>query len=319
MAGEPLKAVEKGVLTMVSTLRKNPYALETAFLSVLTFDSKARVASPLTELNSFTIPKLSFRPGTSLGAALNLLREQMAKEVVLNNKETKGDFKPLVFILTDGQPTDAWSEPASRLRVSSAVKSTIYAIGCGDEVDFETLSKIAHYCIHTDDLTNEALGGVFAFVSASVGSRSTKPELDSDEVEEINLKSGLKLIDIKNPPKFTGQNSRVYLHVICSKKHKPFLVRYQLLPNSKSYDIKDVLVVSDDFFSDGALKTPPIDAQRLGGAAICPYCGSVGWWRCGSCGSINCLILGNEIVTCGHCRQMGQLVNKRFSVDGSVG
>ncbi|MDR2443334.1 MAG: VWA domain-containing protein [Deltaproteobacteria bacterium] len=324
MAGDPLKAVETGVMSMISTLRKNPHALETAFLSVLTFDAKARVAAPLTELISFTMPKLTFRPGTSLGAALDLLREQMAKEIVLNTKEVKGDFKPLVFILTDGQPTDAWSEAAARLRSSSAIKATIYAIGCGDEVDFETLSKIAHYCLHTDDLTKEALGSVFAWVSASVGSRSTRPEVEGEgEVQDIPLKPGLKLIDIKNPPKFTGQNKRVYLHVLCSKTHKPFLIRYQLLPNSPNYGIKDILIVSDDFLSEGALKSPPIDANRLGGMPVCPHCGALGWFQC-TCGTLNCINLEkskNNIVTCANCHQLGRLAAAAgaFNVDGSVG
>lgn len=42
MTGEPIEAVKNGVQMLLSTLRQDPYALETAYVSVITFDSSAR-------------------------------------------------------------------------------------------------------------------------------------------------------------------------------------------------------------------------------------------------------------------------------------
>ena len=42
MYGEPIEAVKNGVQVLVSTLRQDPYALETAYLSIITFDSTAK-------------------------------------------------------------------------------------------------------------------------------------------------------------------------------------------------------------------------------------------------------------------------------------
>ena len=42
MHGEPIEAVKNGVDMLVSTLLSDPYALETAYLSVITFDSAAQ-------------------------------------------------------------------------------------------------------------------------------------------------------------------------------------------------------------------------------------------------------------------------------------
>ena len=53
MFGEPIEAVKNGVQVLVSTLRQDPYALETAYLSIITFDSTAKQVSPLTELSAF--------------------------------------------------------------------------------------------------------------------------------------------------------------------------------------------------------------------------------------------------------------------------
>ena len=73
MYGEPIEAVKNGVQILVSTLRSDPYALETAYLSVITFNSTAQQDVPLTELSSFQQPNLTASGCTALGGALSLL------------------------------------------------------------------------------------------------------------------------------------------------------------------------------------------------------------------------------------------------------
>ena len=58
MYGEPIEAVKNGVQVLVSTLRSDPYALETAYLSIITFNSTAQQVTPLTELANFQAPNL---------------------------------------------------------------------------------------------------------------------------------------------------------------------------------------------------------------------------------------------------------------------
>ena len=53
MYGEPIEAVKNGVQTLISTLRGDPYALETAYISIITFNSTAQQVTPLTELSAF--------------------------------------------------------------------------------------------------------------------------------------------------------------------------------------------------------------------------------------------------------------------------
>ena len=65
MSGDPIEAVRQGVRMLVSDLRGNPQALETAFLSVITFGSSAQQVCPLTELMSFQEPNLEASGSTS--------------------------------------------------------------------------------------------------------------------------------------------------------------------------------------------------------------------------------------------------------------
>lgn len=58
MMGEPITAVQNGVQTLVSALNGDPQALESAYLSVITFSNSAQQVVPLTELNQFVPPQL---------------------------------------------------------------------------------------------------------------------------------------------------------------------------------------------------------------------------------------------------------------------
>ncbi len=48
------------------------------------------------------MPKLVLGSGTALGAGLDLLQKQMKSEVRIGSSASKGDWKPLCFLLTDG-------------------------------------------------------------------------------------------------------------------------------------------------------------------------------------------------------------------------
>ena len=71
MIGQGIEAVRAGLHTMLGSLRRDPHALESVCLSVITYDATARVECPLTPLIDFQEPQLVLRPGTSLGAGLS--------------------------------------------------------------------------------------------------------------------------------------------------------------------------------------------------------------------------------------------------------
>lgn len=77
MYGEPIEAVKNGVQTLISTLRSDPYALETAYISIITFNSTAQQVSPLTELAAFQQPNIEASGCTALGVALELLSQKL--------------------------------------------------------------------------------------------------------------------------------------------------------------------------------------------------------------------------------------------------
>jgi uncharacterized protein YegL/serine/threonine protein kinase len=170
MAGEPIDAVRMGLRALISDLRGDPFALETAWLSVITFDSTAKQVVPLTELALVQEPPINAGGGTSLGAALKLLADCINKEVRKGTVDKKGDFKPLVLLMTDGQstdnwqgpidqPTDSWQEPVDDLKkLVGAQNIIVYA--AGQNADETLLKRITELVVNLNSCERGNLGDI---------------------------------------------------------------------------------------------------------------------------------------------------------------
>ena len=183
MHGEPIEAVKNGVQVLVSTLRQDPYALETAYLSVITFDSAAQQLVPLTELGSFSQPNIQATGTTSLGGALSLLSQKIDTEVVKTTTEQKGDWKPLVFLMTDGSPTDDWQKGLNDLK--KVKTGMIVACAAGPNADTSILKQITEVVVQLDTADSATIKAFFKWVSASVSSGSQKIETGFGEAATL--------------------------------------------------------------------------------------------------------------------------------------
>ena len=170
MKGEPIEAVRQGMRLLVSDLRGNPQALETVYLSVITFNSSAQQVCPLTELMSFQEPSLEAGGSTSLGAALTLLDRCLDIDVHKSSPTQKGDWKPLVFLMTDGQPTDDW-EPSADC-VKQRKLSNIIACAAGPKADAQILKRVTEIVVEIHNLQPDSLIAFLKWASDSIKTTS---------------------------------------------------------------------------------------------------------------------------------------------------
>ena len=160
-----------------------PYALETAFLSIITFDSVATQVCPLTELATFQLPNLVATGTTALGAGLELLAQRISSEVTTSTAEVKGDWKPLIFIMTDGEPTDDWQKGLNALKKIKT--GVIIACAAGPGANTNILKSITEVVVQLDTADSATIKAFFKWVSASVSTGSQK--VDSGQKEVVGL------------------------------------------------------------------------------------------------------------------------------------
>lgn len=174
MYGEPIEAVKNGVQTLITNLRSNPFAMETAFISIITFNSSAQQVTPLTDLFSFQQPNIDASGCTALGGALSLLAQKIDTEIIKTTNEVKGDWRPLVFIMTDGEPTDSLAQGLAEFKKRKC--GIVVACAAGQGANTNTLKQITENVVQLDTADSATISSFFKWVTASVSTSSKSIE-----------------------------------------------------------------------------------------------------------------------------------------------
>ena len=176
MHGEPIESIKVGLESMVSSLRQDPFALESVHISVITFNRIAEQILPLTELEELQMPEIILPEsgGTHLGEALRFLCERVDQEIQLTTPERKGDWMPLLFIMTNGKPSDNQLYTQMIPEVKRRHFGSIIACAAGSKADTAKLKELTDNVVSLDTTDSATFRQFFKWVSASVsmGNRS---------------------------------------------------------------------------------------------------------------------------------------------------
>lgn len=195
MAGEPIAAMEMGLRQLLNDLKNDPQALETVWLSVIAFSSTAEQVAPLSDLTDFDPPDLEASGATHLGEAVTLLAECIEDEVRHTTPDQKGDWRPFVFIFTDGEPNDDWGEPVDDFRARGV--ADVVACGAGPEVEDAVLKRLSDTVIRLEDTQPGTLGTLIKWLTESVTTRSKSlgTQAKSEEMlPELPDAGGIRLL-----------------------------------------------------------------------------------------------------------------------------
>jgi uncharacterized protein YegL len=170
MKGEPLESVKSGIHAMLGGLRQDPHALESLHLSIITFDRDVKVVVPLSSLENLQMPDIVCPDSgpTHLGAALESLCQRVDTEVLRSEGEQKGDWRPLLFIMTDGVPSDIQLYKEMIPQVKKRGFASIIACAAGPKARKEDLQALADHVVTLETMDGNGFVSFFRWVSASV-------------------------------------------------------------------------------------------------------------------------------------------------------
>jgi len=166
MRGEPIHSVNVGLQAMLSALRQDPYALESVHLSIITFDVEAREYLPLTPLDEVKLGEVVVPDAgaTFLGAALQLLLERVDRDIKKTTGDAKGDWRPLLFVMTDGSPSDLHAYREAIPEVKKRNFGSILACAAGPKAKQEVLLELTDRVVTLDTMDSAAFSGFFKWV-----------------------------------------------------------------------------------------------------------------------------------------------------------
>jgi len=299
MVGENLKKMEDGLQSVVRTLRTDPHALESVYLSVIAFAGVAKTIAPLVEVVSFYPPKLPLGGGTSLGAALDALMAEIDKSVVKTTPDRKGDWKPIVYLFTDGRPTDHPVPAVERWNSKYASKATLIAVGLSKDADFTLLKKLTDNVVVFEESKEGDFKKFVVWISASVVAQSKS-------VGEQLENHGLPVFDesvmqiVKEPPPVADE-ACVTLVGRCQKTRKPYIIKYDRVVKAvatrdfkvdvANYYLAGCYPLEEDYFawSDNKATDLKVNTASLVGSPGCPHCGNLTAFAVCGCGKLLCV------------------------------
>lgn len=171
MRGEPIEAVKVGLETMISSLRQDPFALESVCISIITYDRDINCLISLTPLDTLQLPDITTPESgpTHTGAALEMLCKKVDAEVKKSTQEQKGDWMPLLFLMTDGKPSDLMVYNQMVEEVKKRNFASIIALAAGMKADPEPLKKLTDQVFKLDNMDSQSFKKFFKWVSDSIG------------------------------------------------------------------------------------------------------------------------------------------------------
>ena len=314
MVGDNLRQLQQGLERLLKSLRTDPHALETVHLSVIAFAGKARTLAPLTELAAFYPPRLPIGAGTSLGAALDHLMNEISSNVTKSTPDRKGDWKPVVYLMTDGKPTDDIIDPVARWKRDFANHVTLVAIGIGKQASLEALREITDHVLQLDATSDEDFRRFVDWVTMSVAAQSRSVSAASTSINLAKLDDSIlkKISNIEQAA--VVDEDFVILAGRCQNNKLPYLIKYERVQQKlhssafsvsvDQYNLTGVYALEQDYFelSDTRGLARTVSSDMLIGAPGCPHCGNpIGFAMC-ACGQIMC-IRGSGGATCPTCKK----------------
>jgi uncharacterized protein YegL len=142
MAGEPISQLNEGLQVYREQLLEDAIAAKRVEAAVVTFGGKVDIVCPFHTAGEFHPPALEPNGDTPMGEAI-----QLAISLVEDRKKTYREngimyYRPWIFLITDGAPTDEWNEAARKVRDGEQKKSfSFFAVGV-EGANMEVLGEI---------------------------------------------------------------------------------------------------------------------------------------------------------------------------------
>lgn len=193
----PIDELNAGYDALREALAEDPLARKRTEIGVVTFGGSVQLAVPFTEGRDLQPQTFTANGNTPMGEALDLGLDQLTARKQSYKNAGLEYFRPWLFVITDGAPTDTARFEAAAARVREAERKkgvAVFAVGV-EGADMQTLAKLSSVRVPLM-LKGLEFIKMFEWLSASMSTVSqSRPGASDSEVaqneeeEQIPLES----------------------------------------------------------------------------------------------------------------------------------
>lgn len=142
MAGSAIAQLNEGLRTFSSQLTADALAAKRVEVGIVSF-GPVEVATEFVTPDRFSAPELVASGTTPMGEAINAGIDMIDSRKALYRQQGISYYRPWIFLITDGAPTDDWRSAAARVHAGEESKAfSFFAVGVED-ADLNVLGQIA--------------------------------------------------------------------------------------------------------------------------------------------------------------------------------
>jgi len=143
MVGKAIDQLNAGLQAFRDSLQQDKLASLRVEIAMITFGSHANLVQDFLTADQFNPTALAAGGSTPMGAAINLALDKLEERKRLYKQTGTPYFRPWVFLITDGEPTDEWQTAAKRVQESESRKAlAFFAVGV-EQADMSRLAQIS--------------------------------------------------------------------------------------------------------------------------------------------------------------------------------
>jgi uncharacterized protein YegL len=142
MAGEPIAQLNAGLVTFKDELMADQLAAKRVEISIVTF-GPVEIQNEFLLAHEFSPPTLTASGDTPMGAAITQGIDLLQARKSIYRANGISYYRPWLFLITDGGPTDYWQTAATQVHEGEKAKAFSFYTVAVANANIEVLNQIA--------------------------------------------------------------------------------------------------------------------------------------------------------------------------------
>lgn len=182
MEGDPIEALNDGYELFIDTLKEDNLAALRVDLCAISFGGHVHTVQEFATVDESSVAKMMSGGGTPMGEAIQLGITKLTERKKLYRTTGLRYFRPWMFLITDGEPTDEWQSAAELVHQYTKNKHlSFFAVGVEDA----NMAILKNISVRPPvQLKGLEFSEMFAWLSSSLGAAS-----HSNPGEEVQLRT----------------------------------------------------------------------------------------------------------------------------------